>query len=122
MVEAYWNVGKRIVKEEQDGKKGAAYGEGILKELSKALSGEFGKGFSVANLENFRKFYLTFPGDQKPSAVRRELTWTHYRSIMRVENPNARQYYEKECSEQKWSTRTLERNINTFYYERLLSS
>ena len=107
MIEAYWNIGKRIIEEEQQGKKRATYGEGIMKELSKALSSEFGKGFSVANLENFRKFYLTFPGNQKPDALRRELSWTHYRLIMRVENPQAREYYEKECAEILESIRRL---------------
>lgn len=86
MVEAYWQMGKRIVEEEQQGAKRAAYGEGIIKELSKELKNEFGKGFSVANLENFRKFYLTFADNQNSYALRRELTWTHHRMIMRVEN------------------------------------
>lgn len=122
MVEAYWLIGKRIVEEEQNGKVRAAYGEGIIKQLSKDLSREIGKGFSVANLENFRKFYLTFSDEQKSYALRRELSWTHYRLIMRVEDPAARNYYESECANQMWSTRTLERNINTFYYQRLLSS
>ena len=122
MVEAYWHIGKRIVEEEQQGSKRAVYGEGIIKDLSKALGNEFGKGFSIANLENFRKFYLTFADFQNSYALRRELSWTHYRLIMRVENPNARQYYINESADQMWSTRTLERNLNTFYYERLLSS
>jgi len=122
MVVAYWNIGKRIVEEEQRGAKRAVYGEGIIKDLSKALGNEFGKGFSIANLENFRKFYLTFADFQNSYALRRELSWTHYRLIMRVENPNARQYYINESADQMWSTRTLERNLNTFYYERLLSS
>jgi len=122
MVEAYWFIGKRIVEEEQKGEKRAAYGEGIIKELSKVLSFEFGKGFSISNIENFRKFYIVFPENQNSYALRRELSWTHYRLIMRVENPQARQYYVNECATQMWSTRTLERNINTLYYERLLSS
>jgi predicted nuclease of restriction endonuclease-like (RecB) superfamily len=122
MLEAYWHIGKRIVEEEQDGAARAAYGEGIIKQLSKDLSREIGKGFSVANLENFRKFYLTFSGEQKSYAVRRELSWTHYRLIMRVEDPAARTYYVNECANQMWSTRTLERNINSSYYQRLLSS
>jgi predicted nuclease of restriction endonuclease-like (RecB) superfamily len=86
------------------------------------LSRELGKGFSVANLENFRKFYLTFYDQQKSYAVRRELSWTHYRLIMRVDDPEARNYYSNECANQMWSTRTLERNINTLYYQRLRSS
>lgn len=122
MLEAYWQIGKRIVEEEQFGQKRAAYGEGVIKQLSKDLSREIGKGFSVANLENFRKFYLTFSDEQKSYAVRRELSWTHYRLIMRVEDAAARTYYENECANQMWSTRTLERNINSHYYQRLLSS
>ncbi|MCU0352583.1 MAG: PDDEXK nuclease domain-containing protein [Cytophagales bacterium] len=122
MVEAYWLVGKRIVEQEQQGEKRAAYGEKVVKELSVALTAEFGKGFSIANLKNFRQFYLAFPEDQKSYALRSQLTWTHYRLIMRVEDPKARAYYIHECAEQQWSSRVLERNINTFYYQRLLSS
>jgi predicted nuclease of restriction endonuclease-like (RecB) superfamily len=122
MVEAYWQMGKRIVEEEQSGAAKAQYGEGMMEMLSKALIKEFGKGFSVANLKNFRQFYLTFPTEAIRYALRSELTWTHYRLIMRVENPQARQYYITECANQNWSTRTLERNLSTLYYERLLSS
>lgn len=122
MVEAYWKIGKRIVEEEQGGQERAAYGEGVLKALSKELAGEFGQGFSVANLENFRKFYLCFPLLEKSYALRRELSWTHYRLIMRVDNHNSREYYMNEAADQNWSSRVLERNINSFYYERLLSS
>lgn len=122
MVEAYWHIGKRIVEEEQHSEKRAVYGEALLKELSIALTSEFGKGFSYANLYNFRQFYLTYPDNEKFYAVRRNLTWTHHRLIMRVENAFAREYYLTECAEQNWSSRVLERNINTFYYERILSS
>lgn len=122
MVEAYWRIGQRIVEEEQQGSQRAEYGKGLIKELSHQLSGEFGKGFSVANLENFRKFYLTFPAGEKSYALRRKLTWTHYRLIMRVENATVREYYLQETAAQNWSTRQLERNINSLYYERLLLS
>jgi predicted nuclease of restriction endonuclease-like (RecB) superfamily len=122
MVEAYWLMGKRIVEEEQKGASRAQYGENLIKQLSKALVAEFGQGFSIANLKNFRKFYLVFQGDEKGYALRTELSWTHYRLIMRVENPQARAYYINQCAEQNWATRTLERNLNSFYYERLLSS
>lgn len=122
MVQAYWLMGKRIVEEEQQGEQKPNYGEAILKTLSVALTKEFGNGFSYANLRNFRQFYFTYPDASKCYAVRSILSWTHHRLIMRVQNEKARQYYIDECAAQMWSTRTLERNINTFYYERLLSS
>ena len=146
MVQAYWLVGKRIVEEEQQGKERADYGSYILKSLSKELSAEFGKGFSYANLYNFRQFYLTYPDQENSYAVYSnsedsifytvcrefenticytlcsQLTWSHNRLIMRVQNPEARLWYLKECEAQNWSTRQLERNINTFYYQRVLSN
>lgn len=122
MVEAYWQVGRRIVQQEQHGKHRAAYGEAILKELSKALTAEFGKGFSYANLRNFRQFYLTYPDHTICYTVCSKLTWSHNRLIMRVESTEARTYYLQEAAAQNWSVRTLERHINTFYYQRLLSS
>lgn len=115
-------MGKRIVEEEQNGAHHAQYGESLIKHLSKALVTEFGQGFSVANLKNFRKFYLVFQGDEKGYALCSLLSWSHYRLIMRVENPQARAYYITQCAEQNWSTRTLERNLNSLYYECLLSS
>jgi len=117
MVEAYWQIGRRIVEEEQQGFKRAAYGEGVIKELSKVLGNEFGKGFSIANLENFRKFYLTFSESGNSYALRRELSWTHFRLIMRVENTNARTYYLNECADQQWSSRTLERQLSAMALE-----
>jgi predicted nuclease of restriction endonuclease-like (RecB) superfamily len=122
MVLAYWLMGKRIVEEEQQGEQKATYGEAILKTLSVALTAQLGKGFSYANLRNFRQFYLTYPNDTNCYALRSNLSWTHHRLIMRVENPTARDFYLKECAEQNWSSRVLERNLNTMYYERLLSS
>ena len=122
MVEAYWLAGKRIVEDEQQGQLRAGYGESLLKVISKRLSEKFGNGYSPANLRNFRQFYLTYPDIQKHYALRSKLSWTHHRAIMRVENERARAYYIRETEEQNWSTRTLERNINSFYYERLLSS
>ena len=122
MVEAYWQIGQRIVEEEQKGNERAEYGSLLIKELSKQLGQEFGKGFSVANLRNFRQFYLIFPDLQKRYAARSVLTWTHYRLIIRVDDPTARDYYLQEAADRNWSTRQLERNINSLYYERLLST
>ena len=122
MVEAYWLIGKRIVKEEQQGKARAAYGEEILKTLSAELSKEFGKGFSSANLRNFRQFYLTFPEQEICYTLCSKLSWSHIRLAMRVSDRNAQTYYLKEAAENHWSVRTLDRNISTLYYHRLLSS
>ena len=108
MVEAYWQIGKRIVEEEQNGKERAEYGEAVLINLSIVLNAEFGKGFSYANLRNFRQFYLTYPNPEICYALRSKLTWTHHRLIMRVDDSNARNYYLKECEEQNWSSRAGE--------------
>jgi predicted nuclease of restriction endonuclease-like (RecB) superfamily len=122
MVDAYWKIGKRIVEEEQNGKERADYGTYLIKELSKSLSAEFGRGFSLANLWNFRQFYQTFPEQEILYTLCRELNWSHIRLIMRVENVKAREYYLAETKRQQWSVRQLQRNIETLYYERLLSS
>ncbi|MDQ7002994.1 MAG: PDDEXK nuclease domain-containing protein [Ghiorsea sp.] len=122
MVEAYWQMGKRIVEEEQQGEQRASYGEAVIKQLSKALVLEFGKGFSVANLKNFRKFYQTFPDFEKSYTLCSLLSWSHYRLIMRLENADIRQYYIQECTRQHWSVRSLECNIHSGYYQRILSS
>lgn len=116
MVEAYWNVGREIV-EKQGGKSKAKYGDGLIKSLSVRLTAEFGAGFTVSNLFNMRQFYLTFP---KFHTVCRELSWSHYRILMRIENADARQYYLEECVKSGWSVRILERQIASLYYERLL--
>ena len=118
MVQAYWHVGKLIV-EAQGGEERAAYGDELLKSISVRLTKEFGKGFDASNLRNMRMFYLSFP---KCDALRHELSWTHYRALIRVSNPKAREYYAKEAAAGKWSTRQLERQIATQYYERLLST
>lgn len=118
MVEAYWNVGKLIV-EAQDGNERAEYGEELLKDLSKDLTRGFGKGFTVTNLRYMRQFYLVF---QKHHALRDELSWTHYRLLMKIENAEIRKFYLDECIEQNWSTRQLDRQINSFYYQRILAS
>lgn len=119
MVEAYWNVGKKIVQEEQNGKGRAEYGKYLIKELSKKLTKDFGKGFSSQNLWNMRQFYNTFP---ILSTLCRELTWSHYRLLIRVDNEEARIWYMNESVSSNWSVRALERQIGTHYYERLLSS
>lgn len=122
MVETYWKIGKRIVEEEQRGVSKAKYGQFLIKELSKQLADEFGKGFSVANLKNFRQFYLVFPMLDKSYTLCSQLSWSHFRLIMRVEDLQVREYYMKEVVSQSWSVRQLERNINTLYYERLLTN
>ena len=118
MTEAYWMIGKQLV-EEQGGAERAEYGSQLVDELSKRLTKDFGRGFTPANIRNMRQFYLTFPNRY---ALRSELTWTHYRMLMRVENESARQFYLEESIKANWSSRQLERQINSFFYERLLSS
>ena len=118
MVEAYWNIGKLIV-EKQGGAEKAEYGANLIKQLSVQMVKDFGKGFAPSNLMNMRQFYLTFPNFY---ALSSELSWTHYRMLMRVENETARRFYLDEATKEKWSTRQLERQIHSFFYERLLSS
>lgn len=118
MVLAYWKIGKSIV-EKQDGCKKSEYGSGLIKELSKQMTKDFGKGYTERNLWNMRKFYLFFP---KMHTLRAQLSWSHYRLLLKVENDKAREFYLEECIQSNWSTRQLERQINSFYYERLLSS
>ena len=118
MVEAYWNIG-RVIVEKQGGKDKAEYGTALLKNLSKEMTKEFGKGFTLTNLKYMRQFYLTFP---KSHTLSDQLSWTHYRLLMRVENENARNFYLEESIKENWSTRQLERQITTLFYERILSS
>lgn len=119
MVLTYWQVGQLIVEDEQQGDRRASYGKQILKALATTLTTEFGKGFNERNLRNMRLFYVKFPIRY---AVRTELSWTHYRTLIRIENEQARQWYLNESIEQAWSARALERQIGVLYYERLLSS
>ena len=119
MVETYWLVGKYIVEEEQNGKHRAEYGKEQIKELAKKLTQEFGSGFDRSNLLRMKNFYLLFP---IRDAVRHELSWTHYRQLLRLENPKARAFYVEETITNGWNTRVLNRQINSLYYERLLSS
>ena len=119
MVEAYWSIGRRIVEEEQKGEKRAEYGTYLLRDLAKALTADFGQGLSERNLRQMRQLYIFFPIRNTLCA---ELTWSHYRLLMRVENENARKFYIEESVRSSWSVRALERQINSLYYERLLSS
>jgi len=119
MVQAYWQIGRIIVEEEQKGKERAEYGKGLLKELSKKLIRDYGRGFDESNLRNMRMFYLTFP---KCDALRHELSWTHYRLLLRVEKEKARSFYLIETINNRWSTRELERQINSLFYERIALS
>ena len=122
MTVAYWLIGKRIVEEEQKGMDKAVYGEGLLKNLSKELIAEFGNGFSYANLYNMRQFYLTYNNGEIFYTLCIKLPWSHNRLIMRVADPEAREWYLREAAGQQWSVRQLERNINSFYYQRQLES
>lgn len=144
MVQAYWNIGRLIVEHEQGGAKRAAYGAAVLEDLSRRLTAEYGRGFDVTNLRKMRQFYRMFKirdalrlesGKTKRDAVRLvsdvepirhtacdELSWSHYRLLMQVENPAAREWYMREAADQRWSTRQLERQSSVLYYERLLAS
>ena len=122
MLLTYWHIGKRIVEQEQNGVERARYGEKLIQLLSQELTKEFGKGFSERNLRNFRKFYILFPSIEIWQACLPNLNWTHICSLLRVPDENARLWYMKEVSEEGWSSRTLDRNISTQYYYRLLQS
>lgn len=122
MVEAYWLIGQRIVQEEQRGSNRAVYGERLLANLSRELSASLGKGFSYANLRNFRQFYLTYPDQQICYTLCSKLSWSHNRLIMREDDPKARAYYLAESASQQWTVRQLERNLQSRSFQRLLSS
>lgn len=119
MVEAYWNVGRLIVEEEQKGKQKANYGAYLLRDLSARLTEDMGEGFSEQSLRNMRQFYILFP---IRSTLWSELSWSHYKLLIRVENENARRFYGQEAVKGNWSVRVLERQVYSHYYERLLSS
>ena len=119
MTQAYWHVGRLIVEHEQAGKIRASYGEKLIAKLAFRLTNDFGPGFDARNLWFMRDFYRTFP---ILNALRSELSWTHYRLLLRVENEVARGWYMGEAADQQWSTRQLDRQIAVFYYERLISS
>ena len=119
ILEATWKIGRRIVEEEQAGASRAEYGQRVINDLAEKLSVEFGRGFDARELRRYRQFYLLFP---KWDALRPELTWTHYRTLIRVENERARLYYMNEAALQNWSTRALDSQIERLTYERILSS
>ena len=148
MVHAYWQIGCLIVEHEQGGHRRAAYGEALMEDLSRRLTAEFARGFDVTNLRKMRQFYRMFEfgeprhvGSDKASALRKrdavrlesgrqarrdrargELSWSHYRLLMQVDDPAARTWYMHEAASQQCSTRQLDRQISTLYYERLLAS
>ena len=142
-----WLIGRRIVEQEQHGKERAQYGKHIVELASEALTAEFGKGYSVVNIKSFRKFYLTFNNlligqtvsDQsengltiKGQSVSAELelakmlpsnlSWSHYERLMRIKNEDERDWYMREAAGESWSVRTLNRNIGSQYYHRLLQT
>ena len=119
MLYAYWNVGRIIVENEQNGNIKAEYGKQIMKELSKELRKILGSGFSVSNLFNMRKLYITYPKFQTVSG---KLSWSHYCELLSIENVDERNFYEKECLNSNWSVRELKRQLETSLYERLLLS
>lgn len=117
MVRAYWNIGRLIVEEEQKGEQRAGYGQQLIESVSMQLQSQYGKGFTPTNLKYMKQFYRLF---EKSHALRDELSWTHYRLLLKVEKAEARQFYIEETIAGNWNTRTLERQINSLYYERLL--
>ncbi len=126
MVVTYYEIGRMIVEEEQKGEERAKYGKQILKELSKSLTKEFGKGFTVRNLELIRKFYLTYSKTKSPiSKSKKEnfaLSWTHYIRLMRIDDENERKFYEIEAVSNNWSVRELQRQYDSALYTRLALS
>lgn len=122
MVLTYWNVGKRIVEQEQAGNTRAEYGKALVEALAKELTREYGNSYSKRNLQYFRKFYLYFPEEEIVNACVHNLNWTQFRSLLRVPDENARLWYMNEAANEGWSSRTLDRNISTQYYYRLLQS
>lgn len=128
MVYTYYEVGRMIVEDEQQGEQRAEYGTELLKHLSEQLSNKFGKGFSAQNLANMRQFYLTYSKDNIFQTVSREsengftLSWSHYLKLMRISNPEERRFYEIEAKDNNWSLRELQRQFDSSLYERLALS
>lgn len=119
MVTCYWQIGRLIVEDQQQGEERAEYGKRLIQDLSNKLTKEFGRGFDRTNLQHMRVFYQAYPNRD---ALRRELSWTHYRLLLRVEKADARAFYEAECANSRWSTRELERQISSMLFERLALS
>lgn len=122
MVLTYWNVGKRIVEQEQNGNQRAEYGTAMMDALAEELTREYGKSYSKRNLQYFRKFYQCFPDIEIVNSCVHNLTWTHFRSLLRVPDEDARIWYMSEAAHENWNVRTLDRNISTQYYYRLLQA
>lgn len=119
LLETYWNIGRLIIEDEQNGNAKAVYGKATLKNLSKELTFEFGKGFDERNLNNMRAFYKAFP---IWNALRTELSWTHYRLLSRIDSEEKRMYYLNESVAGNWNSRTLQRQINTLSFDRVLKN
>lgn len=113
MVQAYWEIGEQIYIA-CDRNDRAEYGKNLLKYLSEELTREFGKGYTERNLRNMRQFYQLFPNWHTVCA---ELSWSHYRLLMRIDNEERRFFYQEECAKARWSVRQLERQINSMYYD-----
>ena len=122
MINTYWKIGRRIVEEEQHGSKRAEYGTALIQHLAEQLCPDFGNGFSARNLAYYKKFYQFFPDPAILNARVQNLRWTHFRSLLRVEDPKARLWYMEEAANENWSSRILDRNISSQYYHRLLAS
>lgn len=121
-ISTYWNIGKRIVEEEQSGSTRAQYGKRIIPALAEELKLSYGGGYGQRNLAYYRKFYLAFPNREILHTCVQNLSWSHIRLLIHVEDEEARLWYMKESTEEMWSVRTLERNITTQYYGRRLAS
>ena len=117
-----WNIGRRIVEQEQKGKNRAAYGDRLVELISEDLTRKFGDGYGKRNVQYFRKFYLLFNDFEIVNTCVRNLNWSHFKRLLSVSNDDARMWYMKEADSQMWPVRTLDRNISTQYYERLLHS
>lgn len=122
MLDTYWQIGRRIVEQEQQGKSRADYGSRLLSLLSEELTAAYGKGFSTRNLWYYRQFYTLLPEWEKVNTRVQNLTWSHIRTLLRVTDEEARTWYLNEAAQQTWSVRTLDRNIASQYYHRLLQS